>query len=137
MVITDRSTKEEQALTGVVMLTDLRLYFVQSILGKVKQHEVGMLELSSVGSTDNLPAPDHVTCKSDKYHYDFITHRAKDVVAILNETIKNAIENYNNNHFVYDPDNAYKAVECEGCGAVNIVKKNTHRDCEYCGRCVY
>lgn len=68
---------------------------------------------------------------------DFLVHYKKEryqaIVRVLNEAIKTAVNHYNDNTLVYNPDDTVTVVTCAGCGATNILQKSTIKPCAYCG----
>ena len=104
---------------------------------QIFKEEFPLLEIQGV-SADAGWFTSYVSFLTHTKTIDFLVHYKKEryqaIVRVLNEAIKTAVNHYNDNTLVYNPDDTVTVVTCAGCGATNILQKSTIKPCAYCGR---
>lgn len=132
----DYGKKDKYA--GVIMISDMRILFISYIMGRLIKNEILPIEVHTVASCGNGVSAGHVSFCAENMRVDFTTAYKKDIYTrveqVLKRTVEAAVKAYNNNNLSYMPEGVFKTVVCKGCRALNIVKINTARSCEYCGR---
>lgn len=137
IVIRKKESADVVRRPGILLITNFRVLFYNRISNEIFKEEFPLLEIQGV-SADAGWFTSYVSFLTHTKTIDFLVHYKKEryqaIVRVLNEAIKTAVNHYNDNTLVYNPDDTVTVVTCAGCGATNILQKSTIKPCTYCGR---
>jgi len=128
---------KEEKFPGTLFISDLRILFRYAIR-KIELREFPLLEIHSIASNGNGISGGNVSFCTKNERVDFLVSYKKEIFTMLETSllreVEQAVKKFNNNESVYDPKKEYIVVDCPNCGALNILKKDIIRACEYCGQ---
>ena len=137
IVIREKESAAVLKRPGILLITNFRVFFYSRISNEIFKEEFPLLEIQGV-SADAGWATSYVSFLTQMKTIDFLVHYKKEryqaIVRVLNEAIRTAVNHYNDNTLVYNPDDTVAVVTCTGCGATNLIRKRTVKPCAYCGR---